>query len=842
MAALPSTCGATYAVSEFWIKNAPMPSLHAASQSFFKAAVIFMRFNAKNLTTLIFCCGLTVWVFFLRWPYFDRPAWNLDEGIHATIARSILHGGVMYRDAIDQRTPLTYYLVAGIFRIFGENNMWAVHAILAGMVAATACGIFLIGRLWRSPAAGIWAALIFCAFSTNLFYIGDAFSLSTEWFLILFTTWSTWWFWRTWEQKSFWKPAAAGIGFAAAFLSKQPGLLDFGVPLATLLYLAASGRLRFSEAARQLAGLCTGFVAFTALVFAYFWVKGALDDFYFYAWSYNLLYYGPETSATDRVLAALGGLDIVRDKYPLIGIAVLAGACTRLLGLVQKRPDEAERAVSPAAFYVLTWALLSLAGSASAGRIYHHYYLQFLPALVLLAGWFLADCQERWQASSNYFLKGLMALVLAVSAWSVLAVPLRGPWPASLGPEAGTDAATYIRDHSKPSDQIFVWGYNPDFYLLADRRAASRYIYCSFLTGLIPWTNAEPGRDTSYAIVPGTMEILMRELAANRPKFIVDASLGEGRRFAKYPIVRFPQLVTFITSNYTEIEPVRFRAHGFRVLIRKDTAEELARLPSQATPAPEPGLDEPTVSAPSITDPVPVEVQIDGSHPTGRLQRLELLVNDLPLEGISFEPMARLSATVVVHFEKLGSGRHKLSVRATAANGETRIGQASEIECSPESRTAAQLAGFALPMSTTGPAPEQLNALYGPMATTEGGVRLFFVHAPSSMTYPLPATATRLSGRFGFRPGAYDANNAGHTDGAEFSVTLIAANGQRTELMRRLLRPWEEPADRGEQNFAVDLPGPGKNRKIELKITNGLLGNSASDWTYWSDLLLNTSQ
>lgn len=799
-----------------------------------------MRFPAKFPATLTVLLVLLAWVFFLRWPYFDRPAWNLDEGIHATIARSILEGGVMYRDAIDQRTPLTYYLVAAMFRVFGENNMWAVHAVLAGMVAGTAFGLFLIARDWRSTITGIWAALIFCAFSINLFYIGDAFSLSTEWFVIFFTTWSTWWFWRSWRKNSLWQTGLAGVGFAAAFLSKQPGLLDFGAPLATLLYLSASGRIRFAEGVRQLTALCTGFVVFSASVFAYFWAEGALDDFYFYAWSYNLFYYGPETSVGDRFLAALGGLDIIRQNYPLIGITIAGGACLLLLSLSQKRPDESERTANPMAFYLLMWALLSLAGSASAGRIYHHYYLQFLPAFVLLAGWFLADFQSRCRISTNYFWKGAIALLLVASAWSVVAGPLRGGWPSSLGPEAGTDAATYIREHSKPSDRIFVWGYNPDFYLLADRRAASRYIYCSFLTGLIPWTNAEPGRDTSYAIVPGTMTILLRELNATRPKFIVDASLGEGRRFSKYPLVRFPPLVDMVNANYVEIEAVRFRAHGFRVLIRKDTAG----VPSPASDvrAMDSSLEEPTVSAPSLTDPVPVDVQIHGGHVKGCLQRLELLINGVPKDSISFEPMTHLTATVVVHFEQLGGGRHKLSVRATATDGAIRTGPEFEIECSAESHTAEQLARFALPMSITGPPPEKLSALYGAMASNEGGARVFFAHAPSSITYPLPDTATRLSGRFGFRPGAYAASNEGRTDGAEFSVTSITANGQRTELMRRLLRPSEDPADRGEQNFAVDLSGPGKNRKIELRITSGPSGNSASDWTYWSDLLLNSSQ
>lgn len=800
-----------------------------------------MRFSNRNLSVLTVCFVLlAAWVYFLRSPYFGRPAWNLDEGIHATIARNILDGGVMYRDAIDQRTPLTYYLVAAVFWIFGENNMGAVHALIAGMIVATAMGLFLLGRRWRNPAAGVWAALIFCALTTNLLYIGDTHSLSTEWFVILFTTWSAWWFWRTWEKKSFWLSAAGGAGFAAAFLSKQPGLLDFGAPLATLLFFAATGRLSFAEAVRQLAGLCTGFIALTALVFAYFWAHGALNDFYFYAWSYNLVYYGPETTGADRIQAALAGLTLVWENYPVIAVALGAGAVVRIFDLAQRRPSEEERAAHPAAFYLLVWALLSLVGAASAGRTYGHYYLQFLPAFALLAGGLLADCQSWLTSATRKTLKALAALLLAAAAWSVVAGPLRGPWPASLGPESATDAAGFVREHSKPTDKIFVWGYYPDFYLLADRRPASRFIYCSFVTGLIPWTNTQPGRDTGYAIVPGTMDILLRELETNRPEYFVDTSLGEARKFTKYPLGKFPRLAALVAANYLEIEPARFRPHGFRVLRLKDGAR---RTPlALRGGAAEGKLADPTISGPPSTDPVPVEFEVKAAHSTGRLQQVELLVDDQPSDRLSFEPVAAITVKFVVRFDQFGRGKHQLKVRTTAASGESLTGPAVDVECSPESLPPDQRATFTLPLMTAGPTPEKFTAPFGALAREEAGALVFFAHAPSVITYATPPKSTRLRGRFGFRPGAYAETNNGRTDGAEFVITWINANGQRTELFRRLLQPWDVTADRGEQPFDVMLPAAQTEGKLEFGINSGPAGNSASDWTYWSDLLLSISR
>lgn len=118
---------------------------------------------------------------------------------------------------------------------------------------------------------------------------------------------------------------------------------------------------------------------------------------------------------------------------------------------------------------------------------------------------------------------------------------------------------------------------------------------------------------------------------------------------------------------------------------------------------------------------------------------------------------------------------------------------------------------------------------------------IYFAHAPSMLSYAVPPKAIRLSGRFGFRAGAYATANSGHTDGAEFSITLINPHGQRTELLRRLLKPWAVAEDRGEQPFNLVLPRHAAGGTLELNITSGPANNSASDWTYWADLQLKNS-
>src|SRR5690606_15608084 len=136
-------------------------------------------------------------------------------------------------------------------------------------------------------------------------------------------------------------------------------------------------------------------------------------------------------------------------------------------------------------------------------------------------------------------------------------------------PDPALPVSNFIRRHSSPADRIFVWGFNADIHLFTDRAPASRYLFCTFQTGLVPWTNLDPAIDTSYAIVPGAIENLLADLRRTAPLFIVDCSAGPHRSFAKYPLRKFPALNSFVAERYVEIDPDRYPAHGFRLFMRR---------------------------------------------------------------------------------------------------------------------------------------------------------------------------------------------------------------------------------------------------------------------------------
>lgn len=682
--------------------------------------------------SLLAAAGLFAVVLWLRWPGFGFSVWNVDEAIHAAAARTILDGGVLYRDAIDQRTPLSYYAVAAVFAVAGDNNLWAVRFVIALLVAATAGLLFVTGRKLGGARVGACAAAAYAMLATCLFYPGDANAANPEWFVAVFTAAAA----AVLvggpgianHARIYW----AGLLLGLAFLSKQPALLDSAAPVAFFLWLAWQRHITPAGLVRALGWLAAGWLTPVALTCAYLGARGAFGDFVYYAWTYNLAIYGAEIPRGGRVLAAVQPFALLAATAGALLVLWLAGAAMAIRRLLQRVPDAAEAPGNPALAYLAVWTLTSLAGAASGGRDFHHYAIQFLPALALGLGLAVDGAATLAGPGRPWFVRAPAALLVLVAVTQL--VP--ATWTArgrTLPEDPSMRVSAYIRTHSAPEDRIFVWGFHPDIYLHSGRRPASRFLYASFLTGLVPWTNVAPGQDTAYAIVPGAMEALLRDLETRRPVFLVDCSAGPNRHWQKYPLEKFPPLNDYVRRHYRVVEGGQFVPQGFRLFQRQEggTAENAA-----------------AELAPEIT------------------------------------------ATLVLGV----LGQPLTPVRAQAPHG----------------------AAFAM---------------------MDGRAEVF-AHAPSRLTYQIPAGIVTARGGFGLRAGAYAAENPAPSDGAEFIILWRGADDAEHVLFRRLLQPRQNPGDRGVQSFQVALPGgPGG---LEFRIEPGPTGNPASDWTFWSDLMLAT--
>jgi hypothetical protein len=118
-------------------------------------------------------------------------------------------------------------------------------------------------------------------------------------------------------------------------------------------------------------------------------------------------------------------------------------------------------------------------------------------------------------------------------------------------------------------------------------------------------------------------------------------------------------------------------------------------------------------------------------------------------------------------------------------------------------------------------------------ANKVGDTEVLMVHAEGLMKFDLPRGSHEVSGRFGILPEAYEKFG---TDGVEFAIKYVPANGPPRVLLERNLDPRARPEDGGMHDFCLAVPAEGGELLFETFNLPGKNGNW--DWSFWTGIAI----
>ncbi|MCB1196421.1 glycosyltransferase family 39 protein [bacterium] len=514
----------------------------------------------KKLIIAVFLLSSAITVL-LRLPYSTVPVLIVDEALYAEIANVILDGGMPYRDAWEQKPPGVYYLYALIFKLFGRNNLFAVHCFCIAAVLITSAGLLYIGILMHGVGTGILASFFYGVLSSA----GSAShfqAANTEIFAMVFVVWALAVYLRS--GKSAQGILCSGFLTALGFVFKQPAGFG-GVVILCHLFLTRSTPLR--KAILGVVWFFVGFLFVVMIMAGFFLIHGALRDLWMVGFWHNILYI--------RGNSLLYGLHVAVKNIPVqtqgnqfFYLSAASVFCFSLWSSLKKKHSFLQKSVSRNIFFALWWCI----GWASVGlgwRFEGHYFFFVLPVVALLSAFFCSVCVGYFYATIiRYKLKsiGLVFLIIVVSScgigYSIYkhclgAFRLQRTYKVLLDPdnpqgESFRRTAQFIKNNTLPNQKIFVWGFCPEIYVLSDRRCASRFVFCNFLIGQM--TGDEfffKNNERLDRVIPGAWRYLMDDLLSNFPVFIIDTSPSNYFQYGKYPIARFGELRSFVNSFYT---------------------------------------------------------------------------------------------------------------------------------------------------------------------------------------------------------------------------------------------------------------------------------------------------
>jgi len=464
-------------------------------------------------------CGAFLLVLLLGLPTLIVP-FSTDASIFALGARTILSGGVLYRDFWEIKSPGIYFAYALAFVPFGQH-MVSVRVLDLVNTALAMGAIYLLGRRFFGERAGIFAG---CLYGVTYLTRADLDGLGeAESFVALPVLLSILLYRPNSQRGADAGALLSGILLGLAFSIKvSAGFYVVALPAIELMF--AERPLRVAPALKRLSIAAAGFLVIAAVFAVYLIAGGALGDFIdiqrLHVWPYTSLHWSPPGESYVHFFARATH-DYVVDNLFLVVPAV--GALFVALAGV-RRKETALVVILAGASLLTVW---------SQGKFFRYHYLAMIFPLAVLSG-FAIDRVIAYVGGSRFLAQRWAAYGLA-GAFLVLLTPslLSNPYDQYrhfLGNATGRlsqadnegqwgeffrcnhEVVDYVKANGNGDNSTFVWGLWPVIYWWVDEPLVSRFIFDTPLTAT--WA-PEMWRSE-----------LVNDLQTHQPHFIIVAHGG----------------------------------------------------------------------------------------------------------------------------------------------------------------------------------------------------------------------------------------------------------------------------------------------------------------------------
>jgi len=501
------------------------------------------------------------------WPTIWLPL-GRDHGTAAYIGDLILKGKMPFTDAWEIRTPGIYYIYALAITLFGKTGE-AVRYMDLLYQFFTALALYFLGRRWFNALTGTIAALLYVMvyfWSTDFWSLFDTDStIALPAVLALLAILP-----HHRGPRAGWDFITGLLIAAVVLIRITQGLLFLPILTAILLERMNDRPYRWKARLFRILTMSLGFIGALGFYAAYLVYKGAFHDFY-----YTLFVFAPQYTALTQQKSFM---DFLHFAAPIhwhfifkFGLPVLPALTAGGLILIHRR--------SAAGFTLLLWCLATLLAIDVMAKFYAYHWLPLFAPMALLAG-FLAGLGYDLFSQKRVFLALLIVVVFLyglsgfISRFGPAALKrVENAWVLETGEldyfryleqfssgdssiAANYAAVKYLKEHTKPDDPVFIWGFEPEIYYLSDRYPPTRFFI-------------------NYPIIArwhrkDWYEELLRDLIEKPPVYVLlladDAMpwiTGEGLDSLQL-LGRFPELRRFFLDNYQleqTIAPIHVLRH-----------------------------------------------------------------------------------------------------------------------------------------------------------------------------------------------------------------------------------------------------------------------------------------
>jgi hypothetical protein len=463
----------------------------------------------------------------LRLPTTHVSVIDWDESVYFTIAQDITNGGVPYKTAWDTKGPLLFFIFVPVILLFDEN-IAALRVFTTAYLLVSMFFLYLLARRLFQGFTTLVPPLIYGLFFTTPGLGGYA--SNGELFMMLPVILALLCYLDYEKKGGPWLLFLSGLLSSAAFFTKGTAVFTaFVIPVFITWNNLRRGTIGIKPFVKEAVCYSLGVLSIVLALTLYFFVNGAVYDFYHTYFVINGIYVG-EVSFRE---ALLNLYKFIYDSFvwnrEFTTLLAAASALFILIQLVRRKFGSEEKKTL---CFILALAVLSLVGVLWGRRMFPHYYLQMGLSYSLL----IALAVSKTGLRRIY----IQALIIVLAAGFLIRYPIQDTvryikeedkeWF-----EADTSyaVADYIRSNTSEDDTILVIGGQPVIQFLADRKAPIRDFW---------W----PNHHGVLFDILNLKESVPAALDKNKPEYIV---FYEGKYEGQ--ITHIDYLDKFIKDNYS---------------------------------------------------------------------------------------------------------------------------------------------------------------------------------------------------------------------------------------------------------------------------------------------------
>lgn len=377
----------------------------------------------------------------------DYP--GVDSSVFLYIGSQMRNGAVPYSELFDHKGLLLYF-IEYLGLCIGNGSFVGVWLLEIVNLFVTALFLFKITQLFSRKKIVCYGAvsIVLCTLNCYMAYEGGNL---TEEYALPWIALALYIFVKYFMEGSyrFYEIVLLGISFVAVLMLRVNMVAVWAAFLPVVLIEMLLGK-KWKDIGKCIAGFVLGIAAGVLPFVLYGMITGCMEDMLRYYIGFNFGYSDSESSALRLLTTAW---------FLFRQTAVWMGALLASFWISRKN-----RIWKLNLWYLVVTLVLA----SMSGRIYYHYGVILLPAMLVPVILVLEKAAKNIDNGAERYLFGIVLGFLAIQA--VVSI-------ASYTGREKSEIAAYIEENTADTDEILVLGNSCRYYLESGRKASDRFFY-----------------------------------------------------------------------------------------------------------------------------------------------------------------------------------------------------------------------------------------------------------------------------------------------------------------------------------------------------------------------------